>query len=245
MYSYPCATAASAISSTVASPSLHSVCICKSPLTRDASSPFLAIILCASVHVRKSRRKSGVFSALNSSRAPDGFSIHFTIAFSRYGPTLVKSVSDPRSLHSSTASTFHINALRDALRNARFNGGGAPSPSRANSSDTSAFVRGTVIPTPPRAPLPRLAFTAFVRVLTPIDLRCAIRESTQLLHEHFSLVPSHDESLQSQLPLQLPRPIHLPILPSVAVWFCRWFRCLCGCPIRLSCVRLISVVLLF
>jgi len=130
-------TAASAISAIEPDPSLHSVCICRSPRGFPSHAGFRARTSRAFDNVKNPRRISGCGPG-----SFGGFSIYPRMTFSRYGPTPGKSVSERPSLKMPAASSGHRKERREARRKALFRGERADSASMASSSAMLLLVSG-------------------------------------------------------------------------------------------------------
>ena len=134
MYSYDLSVAASAISAMVPDPSLHRLCICKSPRKFFAHSGLVDSSCLASASEMKSRRIAGVFPDTRG-----GLSSQRLTCFSINGPIARSSVNDRFCATSSAASTGHKKELRAARRNARESIPLSRSACRASSSAISVF----------------------------------------------------------------------------------------------------------
>ena len=125
--------AALPISSIDPEPSLHWVCICKSPFT--ASAERFAIIFRACGSVRKPFRICG------GAAKSGGPAIHLRTIRSKLTPIPGNSVSERPSDRILAASSSYKSALRDARRNAFCNGIFAVSDANASSSAISQLDR--------------------------------------------------------------------------------------------------------
>src|SRR3954447_21826166 len=140
MYSYPRSEAASPISCTVPDPSLHCVCICKSPRRRLCHSGRARSNFFASARVRKSRRNGGTV------RRAGGLASQDSISLAMNGPTPCSSVNGRPLASTSAATSGQRKALRAARRNARIRIPSRFSASRASNSAISALVREPLEP---------------------------------------------------------------------------------------------------
>src|SRR5258705_916179 len=116
-------------------PSLHSLCICKSPLIPLSQLGFSARVACACDIVRNPLRISGAGG--NSG----GSLIQRRMCFSRVGPTPDNSVNDRFWRTISEASSSQRSARRAARRRAFCKGGRVFSDSLARSSAIIALLR--------------------------------------------------------------------------------------------------------